>query len=440
MTPVKSGATATERRALISTRWILAAILWAQLGFGPVPGLLPSVESRTWEVALSGTVAGQGFQASFQATLPDMGGSATAPVLGVPVAVTQTLESFSLNVNARLAEAECTSAVTVSGSAPIRVTAKGVSALGGFAGAVVVDCAGPIPAREELAVSGQFDARSAAVPTGAAAAATATVEAVTGIARARTLTISQTIAPGFSLTSGSELRTAGGSGAFLVFPDGSRLDLGENSSFVLEDPDLAALRTRLVKGFARFVCQAASCPKVKTPLAAVAARGTVFLVEFRQAELLGRLTIGVQDGTVELISRVGARSFVTSGEQITISETVPRVNLILPADQGAVGEAVMNTFSWTALSGAAGYLLEFTLSPTGFAQANSSAVEFPANTIQVLPGAFRESEGVVEFPIFVPAGAVPTGSQVHWRIFAVDAAGQILPGTTASDSATLFVE
>ncbi len=92
-----------------------------------------------------------------------------------------------------------------------------------------------------------------------------------------------------------------------------------------------------------------------------------------------------------------------------------------------------NTFSWTAFPGAAGYLIEFTVAPARFSTANATAVEFPATTIPVRPGSFTTTAGTVDFPLAIPGGALRAGTLVNARVFATDAAGQILSGSQASD-------
>ena len=47
-------------------------------------------------------------------------------------------------------------------------------------------------------------------------------------------------------------------------------------------------------------------------------------------------------------------------------------------------------------------------------------------------------EGIIEFQRLPPEGA--GGIRAHWRVFPVDEAGAILPGTTARDSAVVFVQ
>ena len=49
---------------------------------------------------------------------------------------------------------------------------------------------------------------------------------------------------------------------------------------------------------------------------------------------------------------------------------------------------------------------------------------------------FREAQGIVE--LHIPLGS-PSGTEVEWRVFPVDASGQIMPGAVASDAGVASV-
>ena len=53
-------------------------------------------------------------------------------------------------------------------------------------------------------------------------------------------------------------------------------------------------------------------------------------------------------------------------------------------------------------------------------------------------GQFTDAEGIIEFQRLPPEGA--GGIRARWRVFPADEAGAILPGTTAMDSAVVFVQ
>ena len=173
---------------------------------------------------------------------------------------------------------------------------------------------------------------------------------------------------------------------------------------------------------------------VRTPVCNVADRGTEFSTEYSQVGLIGTATVEVQSGIVEVTDRNGNTTVLTAGQQLTITDSVPRVTLVMPVSGYSFIPGITNILSWTAFDGAEGYLLELAADPPGFSQPNSSTPEFPDQTALVMPGEFNQSDGLVEWPVLELPNGLPPGPQVQWRIFPVDAAGDILPGTTSSDA------
>lgn len=180
--------------------------------------------------------------------------------------------------------------------------------------------------------------------------------------------------------------------------------------------------------------------RVQTPIVTLRPTGTEFTTSYSQTGTLGSTVVSVQSGTVEVADRRGQRTTLSTGMQASFEDAVPRATTILPVDRGVVVGGQTQTFSWTALPGAAGYLFEYSLSPAGFVQPNPTAVESARQTLRVTPALFRETSGTVEFPLFVPPGVAPAGSRAHWRVFPADAEGLVLPSTTASDSGSVFLQ
>lgn len=145
------------------------------------------------------------------------------------------------------------------------------------------------------------------------------------------------------------------------------------------------------------------------------------------------------------------------------------MTLVLPADHGSVRRSAgpptrtRSLLVWTVFPGAAGYLLEYAVSPTEtFGVANAATVERPGNTVELrsgpggvtirLPGTstalpvgpeiaevvtYREADGLVQLEM---ALGTPVGTQAFWRVFPLDASGAIVSGATASDAHATFVE
>jgi hypothetical protein len=124
----------------------------------------------------------------------------------------------------------------------------------------------------------------------------------------------------------------------------------------------------------------------------------------------------------------------TSSDASTLTVQGARVSPTLPLDGGLLRGGTSVTFAWTSASGAAGYLFEFTLSAAGFAQPNATQVESSDRAIRLPAGTFTALGGSIQINVPIPAGAVPAGTRAFWRVYPTDAAGQILPFTTASDA------
>lgn len=106
-----------------------------------------------------------------------------------------------------------------------------------------------------------------------------------------------------------------------------------------------------------------------------------------------------------------------------------------------------NTSSWSRLDGAAAYLIEYALG--GFGIPNSPAPEFPGQVFAVVsggpcptdltvlpPGRFCERGDIVQFPLRPIPGVGFPGA--FWRVFPLDGAFRIIPGTTSSDASAVF--
>jgi hypothetical protein len=180
--------------------------------------------------------------------------------------------------------------------------------------------------------------------------------------------------------------------------------------------------------------------RVQTPTAIARAIGTEFTTQYVQTGTAGSTVISVQTGTVDVTTRQGQIIRLTSGTQQSFDDLVARVSLLLPVDRGTVTRGSTNTFSWTSFAGAAAYLFEFTLSPSGFAQANPTAPEAGTIVAPIGSAFFTTTAGSVEIRIPVAASLAPAGTRVQWRVYPANAAGQVLTGTRASDASTAILQ
>jgi hypothetical protein len=427
----------------------------------------PAAQARVWDLTLTGTVGSSPFQIPLQVDLADPVGSATVLVSGIPVTVSHTADSFSLSASITLSRG-CLVTVFFSGQAPVASGTGNSLASGPLSGAMVESCAsagepvllgtvvyylgdseilfpvyGPGPGQVVVlntAIGGTFSAQAEGVVPAAEP------QAVSGAVTLRTPFGSAALAPGADLSPGGLVQTGPDGTATIVFRDASQLVISPNSLVVLPPlptPTSVPSLVDLVRGRARITTPVpdggATHPGIQTPNVTVRPAGTDFSVDYAQPVTTGTATVTVQQGVAEVEDRLGQRFAVAAGQQRTFVDSVPRVITILPMEQGAVLPGRTNTFLWTRYPGSAAYLIEYTLSPFGFADPNGTAPEQPINTLFIRPGLFTEAQNLVELALPLSTGLAAPGTRVVWRVFPTDAAGAVVPGARASEPATLFI-
>jgi hypothetical protein len=416
-------------------RPLAAAGLVALLG-AAAPG---AAAASTWAVSLSATVAGQPLRAGFQARLEDPTGETTALAAGVPVTVSRTATLLSLAADFTWGVPGCGSAVRLSGSGAIQPGAAGATASGSFAGTLTQTCSTPGgPVVVESPIAGTLSARDiAGTPH-------ATLEAVSGTVTFTSPSGPEAVDPGGVVTAGLTVATGPDGQATLAFQDEARIVLAPYTRLVLSPPAPGAGPDGNIAMIGGQISVHGGLPGSTRAIGTATARvrdiGTVFSIRFSRTGVQASTVVAVQSGIVEVADRQGQLFALAAGQEQAFDALVPRVLLILPADQSTVASGQTHAFAWTAFAGAGGYLMELALASADFATPNSPVVEPGTATLRVSPGAFTESDGVVTFPLFVPAGVVPAGTRVPFRVFVTDAAGQVLPGTISSNTSTVRVE
>ena len=125
------------------------------------------------------------------------------------------------------------------------------------------------------------------------------------------------VTSGVKIKAGAEIRTAKDSKAGVVFPDGSRFQLGNNTLFAVEDTSKKTAGFKLKLGKLRAVVAGyfASRFEVRTPAAVCAVRGTQFDIEVGEK---GETEMNVSEGLVEVNDSKGKMAVVSSEERIKI--------------------------------------------------------------------------------------------------------------------------
>ncbi|MDA8130561.1 MAG: FecR family protein [Elusimicrobia bacterium] len=116
---------------------------------------------------------------------------------------------------------------------------------------------------------------------------------------------------------GGEIRTGRDSKAAVMFSDGSRFMLGNNSQFAVEDTSRKRAGFKLMFGKLRAAVRGyfASRFEVRTPSAVCAVRGTEFDVEVARD---GNTEMNVEEGLVEVNDSKGKMAVVSSEERIKV--------------------------------------------------------------------------------------------------------------------------
>jgi hypothetical protein len=397
--------------------------------------------ASTWIVTV--TVASGGAiptRGTFEVDLPDPAGFALTNVLGAPVSSNHTVDTFSVGTSFTTPLPNCAATVSSGGSAPIVISSDHASAAGPIGGTTVIECAGGVPARVTMPISGDFFARTLDIIS----LPSAMIEAASGVADAIIFRRRIPATPGLAVPPGSLVRTGAGGSLALRFADGSLLTLDPGSTAAFIKPTATRtvvfhLKGRLHHSVTPSGSGGPPSYRVVTSVATIEVRGTEFVTEHSETAQLGSTAITVQTGTVDVTNRRQQLTALTAGLQTSIGDTVPRVTPVLPVDGGSILQGQTATFTWTAFAGASGYLIEYTFAGSGFASANPPAPQTPA-VIPLPAGSFTEADGLVSADVLVPDEIVTAGVAARWRIFPVDASGRVLAGSTGSDASVIVIQ
>jgi hypothetical protein len=119
------------------------------------------------------------------------------------------------------------------------------------------------------------------------------------------------------LSDGETVRTGMKSQATLTFSDGSRIELGSNASFALEEsaPNRSSIRLAFgtIKAFVQKI--ASRQFKVRTPTAVCSVRGTEFRVEVQQG---GRTVVDLYKGLLGVQDQKGQQILLHPNERVEV--------------------------------------------------------------------------------------------------------------------------
>jgi len=163
-----------------------------------------------------------------------------------------------------------------------------------------------------------------------------------------------------------------------------------------------------------------------------------FTTKYGQSDSNGTVTISVTSGSVEITERNGVTSTLTAGQEKTIAYRVPRTDWALPVDGDKIYGGEDNLFIWKEYPGASSYQIEFNLPTPVFSENNVSRPQYQKQVIPLPVGSYAKIDGdLITFNLPLPKGA--DGLVLEFRIFALDAAGNIIGESVSSDSVSVTV-
>ena len=234
-----------------------------------------------------------------------------------------------------------------------------------------------------------------------------------------------------------------------VIVEGTTVDVQPDTVFIIQPPTTTtSSETRLIRGVVEVQLPAicTSNNVLHTMLADItsfcsntrAAGNNEYTATYSQDLLSGTLTVHATSGSVEVSERSGSSRTLTAGttnDTAVITANVPRVTWVLPIDNDKVYGGKQNQLVWTAYSGASGYILEYTLLQPPFSTENPPAVEFETQSIKLLPAQYQTYNDMITYILSLNNKPSSSGSDVYVeaRLFAINADGEIISGSIASD-------
>lgn len=236
------------------------------------------------------------------------------------------------------------------------------------------------------------------------------------------------------------------------------LDLGNNNSLTVAENTLVTLSpevsvssltnnktTSLLRGAVDYqISQGGTTEfQVNTPVISIkvlsgsnkrANEQTNFTAQYSQSGNNGSSTVRVTSGSVQVTDRNGVTKTVTAGQEQTFNDTVQRTTWVQPADSAFLFGGKTNTLAWMNYPGAVGYVIEYTFPSPSFAEENPSTMEFPEKKVVIVAANVQIVDDIAVTEMFIPASL--NDSIVEARLFPVDAQGNILTNSEASDKGT----
>jgi len=234
------------------------------------------------------------------------------------------------------------------------------------------------------------------------------------------------------------LLTLEDSSSTIIRDDGSVLEVKQQSVVTLNPESITLIRGEVTATVGcHFKVITALAEITSCPTTQKSADAATFTTNYSSDGLNGTLTISVETGTVDVKDRNGKVFTLTAGQEKTIYNQVFRTSWVMPIDDDKLYGGENNFLVWTKYPEAATYMMELNLPNPVFSEENASTPEFLKQAIPLPDASYIEFEGLILLMIPLPRGA--DGIVIEMRIFALDAAGNIIGESVSSDSTKVTV-
>jgi len=267
--------------------------------------------------------------------------------------------------------------------------------------------------------------------SGASSEPTAKVQSSSGTSFSITSTNADVLTTSGTISDIGALLTLDKSETTIQRADGSVLEIKQNAVVTLNPESISLIRGEITASVdCNYEVRTALATITSCPTTKKSADAAKFTTNYSQSGLEGTLKVSVETGSVDVVDRNGNTITLNAGSEKTIISRVPRTQWVLPIDEDKLYGGENNFLIWTQFPAAVSYQMEFNLPTPDFAEQNTSVPQF---TKQVMPlTTYTEFEGLALLTLPLPKGA--DGLVLELRIFALDAAGNIIGESVSSDS------
>jgi hypothetical protein len=160
-------------------------------------------------------------------------------------------------------------------------------------------------------------------------------------------------------------------------------------------------------------------------------------VDYTQEGTYGSANISVLSGMIEVLDNEGNWQTLSAGEELIISDQVPRTSWVIPVNGGSLYGGVINTLMWLTHPDAPGYSIEYNVPQPVFSEDNTDTLEYSRQALDFYADSYSQYEDLTFVDILMPDNP---GLVIEARIFPIDEELNVLPDSVSSNSTTFIVE